>query len=1130
MANPCIVIYKGKSYTKEEFMDQLMKGELDQYLGKQFEKPLTPQADAIQKQGAAESMLRQERSELGLQEMVQGDQGKEPAGKVTPQAEVSPIEAKKQQLRKEIDDLTQEVYRKSALSSGGQFQTLPQVVEIVGKYAQLGMVNIESIAKDLIEKGYSRLLPKLKEAYNAYIRTEEAKALGFDPVADKIKDFDHQALINQAIKEAKAEAKMTLEKSVDYLKTELFPEEPGKKPVITQGRYGVGTRRAGLAKSVIQAPFVILDKVQEATVGKLVDNISNSMKKSFEQRLMNPDNKGAKAIVLDMVNTLFRPISEERYGERGEKLYGQMETGKLYASSILHKLHDLYGMNKESIEKVHKVLDPDFYRVKSQKEFEAELASSIGQDAYELMKEQDQAYLDQAYMDYRVATEAKGGEKIPTIDDLADNEKQYYETIRAAGDAIHSANMLSGLMGLDTYTVNKSKYIPRMYEAIEKKQEIARMEGERKQALDIFKTREEIDEWKMTNRITDPSYLMAKRMQQAYRNKAIADYAQWVSSKYGTKIFDAATVKEAPANYVKLGKGYGVLSDKYVPLSIAEDFKGFMFTNDYAQKAYNILKAYDQSKPRTFYKKLFTQWNPSTQISNIISNVQFAAWMNIDPVSYNINMKWANGERKAAGSDYQYLLSKGLLKNSMTREDYVEALNKFESEIDNVVASKNPLRSMTSAIKSGAKWASDMYEIADDNAKMAAWRTLVEMGVSSEDAISRVSKGFQNYTRLPKAFDLAARTPGLASPFSRFKADLARIVINNASRRPLTTFGYLYMLNSVANMMSAYSGESEDERKVRESRKGTPKIPFADIPLTWKIGGAELNIARYLAPYYTFETYDGSDFNAAMNKVLPYDYTQVPEDSKHPDGPWASWFGVINKDPITQVLNLAWDADFQGRPISDPYATNYKEGTASSKTKAYNTARYLTSAYLPFGRQGLDLYDAILMQSNPALKEQYTKQGRQILTPGQAFARTFGVKLQQITDQKYKQMLESQVNKLAYDFEKESQKLNTIRKNLQENKISEDEAMSAMNETLENLLEMTNKIGEFQGSFTSDQYKEMQEEYFNDYDGYNTAVERYNQAKEATKEFMETPVQKGGGRRRSSGGLGGFGSSGLTGF
>lgn len=1135
MAVPCIVLYKGKRFTKEEFMNELMKGELDQYLGRELPpvEPSKPEPYAIQEPSAAEGMLRQERPELGLQEVVQGDQGKTPAGPVTAEAEVKPTqaelspeqpserEAKKQQLRDEISQLTKEAVRKAGLTSGGPLQSIPEITKIVAKYAQLGMMNIEDIAQDLIERGYSRLLPRLKKAYNEFVDSAEGKAYGLQ----KIKDFDHQKMIDEAIAVAKAEAEYTFNDSIEKLTKDLFPQTG---PSVSAGR-----PKRGIVKTVLQAPFQVLDAANELVMQKIlnVDRLTEISKRSFEKKMMSPDVKTGKAIVLDMINTLVRPISEMRYEARAEKLYGQIETGKMYAASMLHRLHEIYGIDNVSAEKVHKVLDPEFYKVKSRQEYEAEIEQLVGRDALDDLMANDPTWFEQSYMDYRVQMEAKGGETLPKYDDLTDNEKAYYDTIRAAGDAIHSANMMSDLMSLDTYTVNKGKYIARMYESIERKQaEEARGAG-RKQDYNIFKTRDEIDEWKMNNRITDPSYLMAKRMQQSYRNKAVADYALWVRSKYGKEIAKANSIPEPPENYVQLGGGYGVLSNKYVPLSIAEDFKGFQFISDYANNIHNALKAYDNLAPRRFYKRLFTEWNPATQISNYVSNIQFALLMDIDPITYNRNIAWANGERKTNGADFRYLLGKGLLKTAITSDDYITALNKFEENMDQLSVSKNPLKLMKDAMQSSAKWMSDIYSANDDNAKMAAWKTLVEMGVDKEEAIQRVSKGLQNYTRLPKSFDLAAKTPFVGGPFARFKSDLGRIILNNATRRPFTTIGYLYLLNATANAFSAYSGESKDERKIREGRKGAPKIPFVDIPLTWKVGGSELNIARYLAPYYTFQTYDGEDVANAANKFLPYDYTEVPEDSKHPEGPWASWFGMINKDPLTQALNLAWDADYQGRPISDPSATNYKEGISSSETRAKLRARYLFSSYMPYGRYGLDLYDAVQMQANPDLKEQYTKQGKQIQTVGQAFARMLGVKLQQVPEGKYKQMLESQVRKVAHDYDEESKKLTTIRSEYQSGKMSKDEAMNTMAEVLDNLGELTNKLTIFQDEFKTDKYKEMQQEFFDDYDGYNTSVRRYLQAKEDPETYIEMPPQKGGGRRgRRSSGFGGFNLGGLGGF
>lgn len=1124
MSVPCIVLYKGKRFTKDQFMNELMKGELDKYLGKEFpkvEQPLKPQPDAIQKPGAAESVLRQERSEMGLQEVVQGDQTKAPAGQVTPEAEVTPPaigerEAKKQQIRDEIAQLSKEVMRKSGLAMGVPGTAIPEITQIVGKYFQLGMMNIEDIARDLVERGYTRMLPNLQRAYNDFIKSKEGKVYNM-PEAGQ---FDYDTMIKEATEKAKAEAKVTLEDSQKKLLDVIQQAEgyTSKAPPVSEQ-----APKPGIIRRATGAVLGLPGMVQERLLGQYVRKAKDSMKRSFEDKMTKPDISAGTGLILDAINSLARPTSPERFKARAEKLYGPMESGKATAGKILNRVHELFGIDRDQAEVVHKVMDPEFYKVKSRKEFEEGLASSMGQENLDALKEADPDYITNAYLEYQMEIQAKGGEKLPTYNDLTENQKKYYDVMRTAGDAVHAANMLSNLMHYDTYTINKGKYVPRMYEAIERRQEVARAGG-KKQETDIFKLREAVDEWKMIERITDPSYLMAKRFQQAAKNKAIYDYSVWVKENMPGKYFYSPTTrKNVPPNYVRLGDGYGELSNHYVPLTIAEDFQGFQYINDYVQKTYDIFKAYDNLAPRKFYKQLFTVFNPATQTGNIVSNMQFALLMNIDPVNYVNNKAWAIKEMRSFGTDYKYLLDKGLLRTSLTHEDYVAALNEYNAEIDNASQDKGAIKRMTEYISKKTNILKKIYEGEDDTAKMAAWKSLVEQGKSKDEAIDMVSKGMQNMQRMPKVYDFAARTPVIASPFARFKADLGRIMLTNATERPLTMAAYLYALSSTANILSKMYGETDDEKEIREGRTGAPKIPLLDIPLTWKVGNSELNVARYLFPLYTFEGYSDNDFANAVNKITPFDYTPAPQDTRHPQGSRAAWLGMINKDPLTQVLNVWSDADFRGQSVWQPEATKYTGYTASTGEKIKNSMRYLTASYVPYGRDGMALYDALMMYADPELKQKAVEQGKQVQTVGQALLRIFpGAKIQQVPDERYKKMLQMQVNNLANEFDLEAQKLSTIRKQYEKGGPDQDEAEVRILEVIENLNEINSRILEFNAQFDEKKYQDLRDDLFLDFEGYDDAVRKFDRAKESPSDFLETPARPPKKRRR------GFGS-GLSG-
>ena len=120
--------------------------------------------------------------------------------------------------------------------------------------------------------------------------------------------------------------------------------------------------------------------------------------------------------------------------------------------------------------------------------------------------------------------------------DLTVAEKNLYSQLRELNTWVHETNYANGFIDSETYLKFKdvtgdSKYIARMYDVYTLPKEVADMVNNNRTKkktnaleLDMFKAREEVDEWKKDHAITDPVYLTTKRVMQTIQNAAVKEY------------------------------------------------------------------------------------------------------------------------------------------------------------------------------------------------------------------------------------------------------------------------------------------------------------------------------------------------------------------------------------------------------------------------------------------------------------------------------------------------------------------------------------------------------------------------------------------------------------------------------
>jgi hypothetical protein len=618
---------------------------------------------------------------------------------------------------------------------------------------------------------------------------------------------------------------------------------------------------------------------------------------------------------------------------------GNKNYANVYAKALADDLYKIIDSDHVSLERVHLVLDPDAFPLEENKMgFEADYESGTAK----------------AVMNPELRYE-----------DLNEPEQRLYDLLRLTNDFVHEWHRKQGLISEETYENHKGKYIARLYEEFELIPPDVQEEFNKSRAdFDMFRRRKDIEEIDLEI-LKDPVYATAKRVAQMMRNQAIFEYADAINE---SKI---AVSDSAFPNSTRLGTPdtkpfYGSLTGKYVPNYIAQDFKGFFYANKALDHLYSAFKGYDKNIARQVLKKSKTVYNPLVQLGNFLSNYSFAFWTGVDPLTFSKNLVRGRGELNNQGRYYFDLLEAGVLGSDLTIGDLQPVLDPGNP---NAILGKaqNAIKAAISGTKAGKAlikfddFASRLYSKTDDMSKMSAYISLREdYGYSKDEAIQRVYEGFQNYATVGKAFDMAAKTPVVGNPYIKFKADLARIIKNAATRRPLTTMAYLMLLRLTAELLSELSGEDEEERRARERRPFIPKLnlPFMDpIPLTWQVPGVgEVNVARFISPYYVYDKGDKNDIVNEVTDWLPYQFEMAGlSKSKDIKVPIPEMADVL----LGVYAQVALDRDFRGLSIRDPKGNEFIT-VATPDEQIINSLNYIARSQVPMFRSGQDMISALM--------------------------------------------------------------------------------------------------------------------------------------------------------------------------
>lgn len=755
--------------------------------------------------------------------------------------------------------------------------------------------------------------------------------------------------------------------------------------------YTIKAPEAPMKKSILQKLLTPVTKVNDIYTGGL-RKFQDFAGAELERGLTSGNVFQRKAAAT--LQSFFRgaAMSPEREAA-GMKFKGGLDAANTRAYDVMDSLYSLIGKDKKSLEKINAVLDPEIAKTKV------------------------------------------------SFEDLSTKEQQAYGIIREGLDLVHDISYSNGNISPETYAANQGKYTPRMYNVYELPEDIAKaVKGSNKKLeSDLYKSREGVDSWKMEESLNDPVYSLGKRLAQVESNRTIKQYIDYIK---GNNKFVSDVEKPG---YTKMGdsKAYGDLAGKYVLNNIAEDFKGFFFSNEGLNKIYDLFKSYDSLAPRQLQKKALTVYNPTTHLGNVVSDNVFGFMVGVDPLTLNKNVAKITANKALKKQLSDYLTAQGILGTSVTRGEFTNKLKDVESF--NTTGKNTFLDKVKNVGKKIDDTVTSAYGGTDDIYKMSAFQSLLDQGKSLEEATRLVSDGFQNYSKVGKFYDVYAKTPLLGSAFVKFQGDLLRMIKNAAVNRPAHLIGFLAGLKTIADISSAASGETPEDKKARETRFGTPYIPLPKgitgvdaIPLTWQTPIGEINVARYISPFSQVNL--GEDATGALNRFVPFgnliDASSSTGGGKERDAKVASIFSDPFLGPLVQATITG--KDFRGKSILDPNENQYQGSTATPEQKNSNRLNFLRRSYTPAFANSIE--DTLNnLQGN---KDYYGKER----SPMQAIARLLGVKIETFGKDQVKEMND---NNQYYEGIKQDNLRNKTTKVINDKlagKITEQQANEQLNE------------------------------------------------------------------------------------
>ena len=585
-----------------------------------------------------------------------------------------------------------------------------------------------------------------------------------------------------------------------------------------------------------------------------------------------------------------------------------------------------------------------------------ELGKITADDIVKIGKELDTSAVNRVWATLDPERAAELGIDVNKVN-LSPAEITYKNKIEELKNAFTQGNVSRGLI---TQEQADAEWFKRAYSTFDfastddqfYKQTLQQMFGQTK-IKKQFAGRKTISDEVKQAAIQDPSYLMAKKSAESHAAWGVYDYTDFLNKNGFVSDVERPGYVQLPNN-----KLYGESAGKYVPRNAAEEITGFQSGYAVLNSLNDVLNWYDKNPLRKGKKMILTVLNPAVRAGNKVSNVIFAQLNGINPVTFTKNLAQVRKLEESRAPIYLEAVQRGLVGNDLMSGDFGRKIAEYTGD--------------PQGIKKALNWAKKSYSKADDNAKVAAFKSHVDRGYTFDQAAQLVQRGFQDSKSVGYFYDTAAKIPLVGNAFVRFAGDASRILTNAVIDNPLTVAGTIATVATLGNALSKLSGETPEDKKTREGRFGAPTIPFTDISLEFQTPYGAVNVARFL-PFYEL-----NDVGNPVTRFLPF--SGNPTDPKN----WS--------DPLLGTVGqLLKDKDFRGKSIKDPENTGQFLDRLSGKQELINRAKFAIPQNIPLGREATAIYQAATGQPDIYGKK------RNVV---QAIARAGGIKVEQFgTDQ-----------------------------------------------------------------------------------------------------------------------------------